>query len=46
MYNDCLIVFGGIYEVTKELNDMWAFSFKQNKWILVQDEPGAQKNKT
>jgi N-acetylneuraminic acid mutarotase len=39
VFDGCFIVFGGILEVTKELNDIWAFSFKQNRWILVQDDP-------
>lgn len=39
IYEGCFVIFGGILEVTKELNDIWAFSFQQNRWILVQDDP-------
>jgi len=30
VYKDYMILFGGIHEVTKELDDMIAFSFKKN----------------
>ena len=38
LYNDIMIVFGGIHEVTKELNDLCAFDFKQNKWVQFFEE--------
>jgi N-acetylneuraminic acid mutarotase len=31
-YNGHLIVFGGIHEITKELNDLYIFNFKTNFW--------------
>ena len=31
-YNGHLIVFGGIHEITKELNDMYIFNLKTNVW--------------
>jgi hypothetical protein len=30
-----MIVFAGIHEVTKELDDMCLFSFSENKWIAL-----------
>ena len=36
LYKDTImLVFGGIHEVTKELNDMYAFDIKAKKWILL-----------
>ena len=29
VYSDCMIIYGGIFEVTKELNDMHVFDFKK-----------------
>ena len=33
-----MIVFGGIYEITKELNDLHIFDFGKRKWITVFEE--------
>ena len=33
-----LLVFGGILEVTRELNDMWLFDFKNKRWITFFEE--------
>ena len=33
IYKDYMVVFAGIHEVTKELDDMSAYCFKTNKWI-------------
>ena len=33
-----MIVFGGIYEVTKELNDLSLFDLRQKKWITLFEE--------
>ena len=33
---DHLVVFGGIWDVTKELNDLHLYSFANNQWITVQ----------
>jgi hypothetical protein len=38
MYKDMMIVFGGIHEVTKELNDMMVFDFKSKKWTVLFEE--------
>jgi len=27
MYKDLMLIFGGIYDITKELNDLLAFNF-------------------
>ena len=39
IYGDYMIVFAGIHEVTHELDDMAAYSFKQNKWLHMFKEP-------
>ena len=31
-YNGYLLVFGGIYEITKELNDLYCFNLKTRVW--------------
>lgn len=41
IFEDMMFMFGGIYEITKELNDVWAFSLKSKKWILIFDEPNS-----
>lgn len=34
-YRDHLIVFGGIQDVTKELNDIFAYSLADNHWSKI-----------
>jgi len=33
-----LIIFGGIYEITKELNDLHMFDLTKRRWVTVFDE--------
>ena len=33
-----MIIFGGIHEVTKELDDMVAYNFLRNTWIKLFNE--------
>lgn len=35
IYNDFMIIYGGIYEVTKELNDMHVFDLKNERWLCL-----------
>lgn len=35
LYGDYIGIFGGIYEVTKELNDFHLFDTKNNRWITL-----------
>jgi len=35
VFEDYLVIFGGIWDVTKELNDLHLYSFSQNRWITV-----------
>ena len=30
-----MVIFGGYYEVTKELNDLFLFDFVHHKWIEI-----------
>ena len=34
---DNIIVFGGIWDVTKELNDLHAYSIADDKWVTMSD---------
>ena len=36
VYKDYLVIFGGIWDVTKELNDLHLYSFNRNQWMTVQ----------
>lgn len=38
VYKDYMIIYGGIYIVTKELNDMHVFDLKANKWLCLFEE--------
>ena len=33
VYNHQMVIFAGIHEITKELDDMATYSFKKNKWV-------------
>lgn len=46
IYGDYLIIFAGIHEVTKELDDLAVYSFKKQKWIHLFKEPVPQKTQT
>lgn len=35
VYNGHLVVFGGIYEITKELNDCYIFNFQTKVWTRL-----------
>ena len=35
VFGDYLIVFGGFYHITKELNDLYVFSIRENNWIQI-----------
>ena len=37
VFDNYLVLFGGIEDVTKELNDLWIFSFKTSEWIQFQE---------
>lgn len=49
--NRYLIVFGGMQEVTNELNDLHMFDIQLNKWYILEDDnknasaSGSPKNK-
>lgn len=38
LYKEMMIVFGGIFEVTKELDDLILFDFKKKLWITLLEE--------
>ena len=38
-----MLVFGGFYDITKELNDMYLFDFENEAWIQIfQDDVGVK----
>jgi len=37
LFDDFIFIFGGIYEVTKELNDIYAYSIEKNRWFKISD---------
>jgi len=44
VYKDYMIIFAGIHEVTKELDDMAAYCFSTGKWIHLFNEPVPSKD--
>ena len=38
--NNLMFVFGGIFDVTKELNDLMAFDFVKKQWVTLFEELG------
>jgi N-acetylneuraminic acid mutarotase len=45
IYENILVIFGGIYEVTKELNDVCAFSLSQKRWVPLCEAMGSPVKK-
>lgn len=41
-----MVIFGGIYEITKELNDLHLFDFRKNKWITIFEEAHSPKRES
>ena len=41
MIGHFMVVFGGLYELTKELNDLFVFDLKTHKWTKIFDENDA-----
>jgi|APCry1669190288_1035285.scaffolds.fasta_scaffold452508_1 hypothetical protein len=33
-----MVIFGGMFEITKELNDMHLFDFETNTWINIHED--------
>ena len=38
IFENFMVIFGGIFEITKELNDFHLFDFKKQKWITIFEE--------
>jgi N-acetylneuraminic acid mutarotase len=38
IYEGYMVVFGGIYEITKELNDFYLYDLTKNRWITLFEE--------
>lgn len=41
IFENYMIIFGGIYEITRELNDFYLYDLKQNKWVTLFEESGS-----
>lgn len=41
--NDKLILFGGIYDITWELDDCFLFDTKTNEWIVIDQDQARKK---
>jgi hypothetical protein len=47
LYENFILIFGGIFEVTRELNDVYAYSLAQKRWIVLSQDSGSPvKRKT
>ena len=46
IYDDWLVLFGGIWDVTKELNDLWFYSISKNVWLKVIDTANSPQIKS
>ena len=44
MHGDLMLIFGGIFEVTKELNDLLAYNFATGNWVILFEELGPANN--
>ena len=44
MAGDYMMVFGGIFEITKELNDAHLYDIKNNKWMMFFAKKAPQPN--
>jgi hypothetical protein len=40
-YNGYMIIFGGLFEITKELNDSYLYDFDKNTWVSFFAESGS-----
>ena len=38
-----MTLFGGIFEITKELNDFHLYDFQRNKWVTLYEETYSPK---
>ena len=38
IFEDYLFLFGGIKDVTREKNDLFAFSLKEQSWVEIQSD--------
>ena len=46
IYGQYMVIFGGFYEITKELNDLYLFDFINEKWIPIFIEENSPVVKT
>ena len=43
IYESYMVIFGGIFEITKELNDFHLYDFRKNRWITLFEETYSPK---
>lgn len=46
IFENYMVIFGGIQEITKELNDFCLFDLKQNTWITLFEQQSSAKKRT
>ena len=44
LFNDHLVLFGGIHDITWELDDLWVFDIKNNRWRLIYEDTTRRKD--
>ena len=42
VYKDYILMFGGIQEITRELNDLLVYDIKNNRWVTLFAEKAAE----
>ena len=43
VFESYMVIFGGIFEITKELNDLHLFDFKKQRWVTLFEEANSPK---
>jgi N-acetylneuraminic acid mutarotase len=43
-YQGYLILFGGIHDITWELDDLWAFETSKNKWRMIYEDTARRRD--
>ncbi|EAR97403.2 kelch motif protein (macronuclear) [Tetrahymena thermophila SB210] len=44
LYGDYLILFGGIHDVTWELDDLYVFDLRNSRWLVVDEDSARRKD--
>lgn len=44
-HDDKIIIFGGIHDITWELDDLYVFNLKKMEWVSVDEDSARKKDK-